>query len=172
MRIILLLLLFGITKLNAQPDLPRAKDGMVTYDGIVELEGMPKGLLYANAKYWFDTYYKSPRVIQSEDSMEGVIHAKSMFKIYKSPGSTVLAGVINYSLHLIIVEGKYKYSVSNLRHTDKTEKIGSGGKLERIEPLCGYKEKKEDQWNLIKSSADEGVKKIIDDLYIGMSIKE
>ena len=71
-----------------------------------------------------------------------------------------------------MIEGKYKYSISNLRHTDKTEKIGSGGKLERIEPLCTYKEMKEEQWNLIKEAADKGVRKIIDDLYLGMSLRD
>ncbi len=172
MKLLLIILVFGITKLHAQPDMPKAKNGMITYENVVEMEGMPKGLLYANAKYWFSNYYKSPRVIQADSAMEGVIHAKSMFSIFKEPGSTTKAGVINYTLHLIIIEGKYKYSISNLRHTDKTEKIGSGGKLERIEPLCTYKEMKEEQWNLIKETADRGVKKIIDDLYLGMSLRD
>jgi len=172
MRIILLLLVLGISHLYAQPNLPLAKDGMVTYEGVVELEEMPKGLLYANAKSWFGTYYMSPRVIKSEDPMEGTIHAKSMFSVFKEPASTVKAGVINYTLHLMIIEGKYKYSITDLRHTDKTEKIGSGGKLERVEPLCGYKKMKEEQWNFIKISADEGVKKIISDLYNGMNLQE
>ena len=94
MKIILTILFLGLANLYAQTSLPTAKDGMVTYDGIVELKGMPKGLLYANAKYWFDTYYKSPRVIQSEDSMEGVIHH---FKLF-TEGFAILENKAYFSL--------------------------------------------------------------------------
>ena len=129
---------------------------------------MPKGLLYANAKSWIASYYKSPRTIQDEDAMEGTISTKSMFRIMSEPGGSKPGGVINYTMEIKIKDGKYRYSISNLRHSDKTKKIGSGGKLERTEPLCSYKQMKEDQWLAIKAMAQTEVEKIIEAFKKGM----
>ena len=51
---------------------------------------------------------------------------------------------------------------------DKTENIGSGGKLERSEPLCGYKEMKEEQWQAIKAQATTEVENLIEAFRKGM----
>ena len=152
---------------RAQDVLPM-KDGMVTLSGVVEVPGMQKGLLYANAKAWLKATYMSPRTIQSEDAMEGTITAKSMFKIMSEPGGKKPGGVINFTLDIKVKEGKYKYTFTNLHHTDKTDKIGSGGKLENKEPHCGYKKMKEEQWQAIKAQAKTEVEKLIEAFKKGM----
>ena len=143
--------------------------GLITFEEVVELPKMPKGLLFENAKSWISKYNKSPRAIQAEDAMEGTLSVKSMFKIMSEPGGDKPGGVINYTLDLKIKEGRYRYTISNLRHTDKTEQIGSGGKLERSEPHCGYKEMKEEQWQGIKSQAKTEVDKLIESFKKGMT---
>jgi len=168
MRLLVLLFCLVTLKLTGQDSLPTGADGMVTFEEVVEVPKMPKGLLFENAKAWFKSYYQSPRVIKAEDAMEGTISAKSMFKIKSEPGGEKQGGVINYTLNFKIKEGKYKYTITNLRHSDQTEKIGSGGKLERKEPLCGYKVMKEEQWAGIKKQAKEEVEKLIEAFKKGM----
>jgi hypothetical protein len=92
-----------------------------------------------------------------------------MFRIMSEVGGDKPGGVINYTMDIRVKKGKYQYSVSNLRHSDTAEKIGSGGKLERVEPLCGYKEMKEDQWKGIKRQAKDGVEELIEAFKKGMS---
>ena len=164
MRILTFVFCLVMLHAQAQESLPIGDAGLITFEEVVEVPKMPKGLLFENAKTWFGTYYKSPRVIQSKDAMEGTINAKSMFKIMSELEGDKAGGVINYTLDLKIKEGKYRYTITNLRHTDKTGNIGSGGKLERDEPLCGYKEMKVEQWEGIKTQSQTGVDKLIEAL--------
>jgi len=161
MRILILLFCFAGFNAQGQESLPVGADGMITFEEVVETSKMPKGLLFENAKTWFGSYYRSSKTIQEQDAMEGTIKAKSMFKIMSETDGTKPGGVINYTWDIKIREGKYKYSISNLRHSDKTGNIGSGGKMERVEPLCGYKEMKEEQWLDIKSQAKVEIEKLI-----------
>jgi len=167
-HLILICCLAGFS-IQEQEKLPMGDNGLVTFEEVVEVPKMPKGLLFENAKAWIKSYYKSPRAIKAEDAMEGTISVVSMFRIMSEPQGTKPGGVINYSLDIKVKEGKYKYTISNLRHTDKSQAIGSGGKLERSEPHCGLKEMKLEQWSGIKTQAKEGVEKIIADFKKGMS---
>jgi len=169
MRILIVVFCLLNLKLAAQDELPMGENGMVTFEEVVEVPNMPKGLLFENAKSWIVSYYKSPRTIQEEDDMEGTILTRSMFRIKSDPGGTRPGGVINYSMEIKVRAGKYKYSISNLRHSDKTERIGSGGKLERSEPLCGYKEMKEEQWQGIKVQTRSEVENLIEAFKKGMA---
>ena len=168
MKILMMILCLLTLTATAQDALPLGENGMVTFEGVVEVPKMPKGLLFENAKSWIASYYKSPRTIQEEDDMAGTISTKSMFRIKSEPGGTKPGGVINYTMDIKVKEGEYKFSISNLRHSDKTENIGSGGKLERSEPLCGYKEMKEEQWQAIKAQATTEVEKLIEAFRKGM----
>ncbi|MBL4754983.1 MAG: DUF4468 domain-containing protein [Flavobacteriales bacterium] len=167
-QLILICFLAGLS-VPEQETLPMGDSGLISFEEVVEVPKMPKGLLFENAKAWIGSYYKSPRIIKSEDAMEGTINAVSMFKIMSEPQGTKPGGVINYSLDIKVKEGTYKYTISNLRHTDKSGKTGSGGKLERSEPLCGLKEMKLEQWNGIKTQAKTGVEKIIEEFKKGMA---
>lgn len=169
MRVLTLLLCLTTFMVQAQDPLPMGAAGLITFEEIVEVHGMQKGLLFENAKAWLESKYKSPRTIQAEDAMEGTISAKSMFKIMTEPGGVKPGGVINFTIDILVKEGKYKYTISNLRHTDKTDKIGSGGKLERKEPHCGYKKMKEEKWLGIKSQAKTEIDKLIEEFKKGMT---
>jgi hypothetical protein len=168
MKILMMIFCLLTLTATAQDALPVGENGMVTFEDVVEVPKMPKGLLFENAKSWIASYYKSPRTIQEEDDMEGTISTRSMFRIKSEPGGTKPGGVINYTMDIKVRAGKYKYSISNLRHSDKTEKIGSGGKLERSEPLCGHKEMKEEQWQGIKAQTKSEVEKLIEAFKKGM----
>ncbi len=171
MRYIFLLLLFSST-LFAQEELPKGKSGLVEFTEVVEVSGLSKAELYANAKAWFASNYKSPNVIKSEDAMDGKINAKSMFKIMSKPGGTDKGGFVHYILNLEIKQGRYRYTINSLKHSDKTNTIGTGGKLEREEPFCGYEVMSAEMWKGIKELSVEGVKELIENLKKGMAYVE
>ena len=168
MRYIFLFLLFSST-LFAQEELPMGKSGLVEYTEVVEVSGLSKAELYANAKAWFKDNYKSPNVIKSEDAMDGVINAKSMFRIMSAPGGAEKGGFVHYVLNLEIKEGRYKYTITSLKHSDKTNTIGTGGKIEREEPFCGYEVMSAEMWKGIKDLSINGVKELIENLKKGMA---
>jgi len=168
MRYIILFLLFSST-LFAQKELPMGTSGLVEFTEVVKVAGLSKGELYANAKAWFASSYKSPNVIKSENDMNGTINAKSMFKIMSKPGGTEKGGFVHYVLNLEIKEGRYKYTITSLKHSDKTNRIGTGGKLEREEPFCGYDVMSAEMWSGIKDLCVEGVEELIEKLKKGMA---
>ncbi|PCH93895.1 MAG: hypothetical protein COB85_06270 [Bacteroidetes bacterium] len=168
MRYFFLFLLYS-SSLFAQDELPIGTSGLVEYTEVVDVTGLSKGELYANAKAWFASSYKSPNVIKSEDAMNGTIKAKSMFKIKSKPGGVDEGGFIYYLLNLDIKEARYKYTITGLKHSDKTDKIGTGGKLERVEPFCGYDVMSAEMWKGIKDQAVAGVKELVEKLKKGMA---
>lgn len=85
------------------------------------------------------------------------------------PGGVAKGGFIYYKLNLEIKEGRFKYTITELKHSDKTNSIGTGGKLERVEPLCGYSEMNAEMWQGIKDQAVTGVKELIEKLKKGMA---
>ncbi|MBL4656469.1 MAG: DUF4468 domain-containing protein [Flavobacteriales bacterium] len=169
MRALTLILCLTTVIVKAQETLPMGAAGLITFEEVVEVPKMQKGLLFENAKAWITEKYKSPRTIQAEDANEGTISAKSMFKIMSEPGGSKPGGVINFTLDISVKPGKYRYTITNLRHTDKTDKVGSGGKLERAEPHCTFKKMKEEQWLGIKAQTKTEMEKLIEEFKKGMA---
>ena len=155
----------------AQDSFPKDKNNDIVFTEVVK-EELSKGELYANAKAWISTFYKSSRVIKAEDDLDGTINCKSMFQVYSDVEKGKKAGFVNYQMDLFIKDGRYKYRIYALRHVDHTDQVGSGGKLENITPYCGFKKLKESIWMGIKEQSLDNVGQIITALQKGMAYKE
>jgi len=169
MKKMLLVLLLLPVLLMAQKELPKDESGKINFTEVVEAKGLSKGELFANAEAWFGSYYRSPKVIQSKDDMDGIIVGKSMFKVYIDIETKDRAGVVKYTIELAIKEGRYKYSIANLKHKDHTDKVGTGGDLENNDPFCGYDKLNAETWKFIKEQAYDNVGVIVENLKKGMA---
>ena len=172
MKHLLLACLLLSTHVRGQDALPLDEQGNILFTGVIEIPELSKGELYANAKEWISSNYKSSKVIKNEDHLDGVINCKHMFQVFGVSKKGKKAGFVNYQLDLFIKEGKYRYKLHALKHVDHTDQVGSGGILENEEPFCGYKKLKKETWVGIKNQSLENVKEIINSLMKGMSYQE
>jgi len=157
---------------NAQDSLPIDENDQVAFSEVVEVKALSKGELYANAKAWISTYFKSSRVIKGEDDLDGTINCKSMFQVFSDVSKGKKAGFVNYKMDLFIKDNRYKYEIYALKHVDHTDQVGSGGKQENATPYCGFKKLKEEIWISIKEQALDNIKEIITALKEGMAFQE
>jgi len=157
---------------NAQEALPKDNNDEIVFAEVVEAKALSKGELYANAKAWISTYYKSSRVINGEDDLDGTINCKSMFQVFSDVSKGKKAGFVNYQMDLFIKDNRYKYEIYALKHVDHTDQVGSGGKLENAIPYCGFKKLKEETWIVIKEQSSDNINEIITALKKGMAFTE
>jgi len=119
---ILMLLSFGYFA-NAQ-NKPLAKlpvnseTKLLTYDKVQVVDGVAQSELYRRCLQWCQTFYKKPTdVIRERDSLGGKIVCKGRFKITNPPDKKGLetdAGLVQYTLTILMKEGKYKYTLTDI----------------------------------------------------------
>ncbi len=89
----------------------------ITYEEVVEVNGLSAEQLYKRALQWFHTHYKNPtEVIRENDSVKYIIVAKPRFRIYNPPdkeGTKTDAGVVQYSLTVAARDGRFRYEVTD-----------------------------------------------------------
>ena len=89
---------------------------LITYEGVVQVPGVTKAVLYKRAMDFFQAYYKNPtEVIRDNDSTKGVIVGKPRFRISNPADKTGLktdAGLVQYTITLSVKEGRFKYELT------------------------------------------------------------
>lgn len=98
-----------------RPNVPiNEETKMITYEEVVNLEGVNKDELRIRLDAWFKGFFKNaPSVLQEQtnDMMLG----KHAFNIYKDvDGQKVQAGLVKYTFRIGIKDGKYKYTLSDI----------------------------------------------------------
>ena len=110
-----------LTLLLATPifsqDLPlNSETGKITYEGVVEIDGVSKADLYSKALEWFALRYNSANdVIQLKDEDSGKVIGKGLFKInyYTREPS------IYHTISIYTKDGRYKYIITDLNYRDR-----------------------------------------------------
>ena len=91
----------------------------VTYNEVVELDSTStKNLIFQSVNTWFSTTYNSASsVIQMNDKDAGIIIGKgTMSYTYPGIAYTCYSGHINYTIKVVVKDGKYKVEISDFRH--------------------------------------------------------
>ena len=94
----------------------------VTYEEVVTVSGADMKELYARSHNWFNTFYKSPStVIKEASEANGTIVGKHSINIYKyiqekkkDPPKKHQAGLVKYSITIMVKEGRYKYTITEI----------------------------------------------------------
>ena len=167
-NLILLISCIAFIDANAQKTLPKDPNGKITFTEVIQVKELSKDQLYSKANKWFSDNYKSSSAIELESEEAGKMESKGIFKVYKIPGESDKAGGIYYKISVETRDGRYKYTITNFVHKDHAHNVGSGGKLEREEPLSGYAELPEEVWGSIKDQAYEQTTVLIESLKKGM----
>ncbi|REJ82991.1 MAG: DUF4468 domain-containing protein [Bacteroidetes bacterium] len=108
-------LLFS-AKLSAQNVPVDSITGLITYEGVVEVKGVPAAELYKRANEWFMEYYKNPaEVIRENDAQSNKITGKHRFRISNPPdksGNKGEAGLVQYTLNVAARDGRFRFEIS------------------------------------------------------------
>lgn len=99
------------------------KSNLITYEGVIEAEGISQLELFQKCKDWFHVFYKNPtNVIQTADTASWMIFGKAKIntswidkKDFKYPGPK-----IRYKIYVYMKDGRYKYQLTNFRHEGTT----------------------------------------------------
>lgn len=102
------------------PTLPINKEtGKIIYTEVVSVDSsLNRGKLYNNAKEWFTKIYKSSKeVIQLDDKEKGIIIGKGIIPVYyQYLGTSTQDGYINYTISVIVKDGRFKYEITDFYH--------------------------------------------------------
>jgi hypothetical protein len=101
------------------PDLPiDATSGLITYQEVVEVEGITATDLFDKALGWANGYYKNPANVIRESSKEkGVLVCKGRYRLSNpadKKGVVTSAGDAMYTLTIQLKDGKFRYTLSEL----------------------------------------------------------
>lgn len=92
---------------------PKNSAGDIEYTGVVTTEGYSKNDLYVQIRAWITKNFKDGNeVIQMDDKEDGRIIAKGISKLDRYQ----YFGWINYTIDIQVKDGRYKYTISNVRH--------------------------------------------------------
>ena len=177
-KTILLLLLF-VPFFTAQQgfsqDLPiNEKTGKVSFENIVEVDGMSKIDLYLLAEEWFSKTFNSENsVIQMQDKEEGMIIGEGNITAY-GHFRNVESGVWKFTVSFTAKEGRFRYVISDIYHeTSVTSTIkGAGGDIKNEKPECGKWLVTKKQWKKMKERAYTQFQNISKDLEESITISE
>lgn len=149
------LMLFITSTVIAQADetiLPYdSTTNRVTYTEVVKLDDVTAKDIYARAKFFVANAFKNANAVTMlQDDATNTIVCKGNMKAYVRQG--VEAGVINFKLTIFCKDGRYKYSITDLVHSNITRQYDqSGGAIENEKPACGGLYMTKNQFNKIKS---------------------
>ena len=89
---------------------------LITYEGVIQVQGVKHDVLYKRALDWFNANYKNPtEVIREQDSVKGAIVGKPRIRISNPPEKTGLktdAGLVQYTITVAVKDGRFKYELT------------------------------------------------------------
>jgi hypothetical protein len=107
---------------------PVDEEGMITWQGVVQVPGKSKDELYNKGIEWVNSYFPNPSSVTKKRSPEsGIIEGDYSIRLTDDVnGTRVPSKVINYKFKLEFRDGRFRYSI-----TDFTLKAASRFPLER-----------------------------------------
>ncbi len=89
---------------------------LITYEGVVEVKGVPASDLYQRTLEWFQENYKNPvDVIREKDETGHKVVGKHRFKITNPPdkkGVASDAGRVEYTITISSRDARFKYEIT------------------------------------------------------------
>ena len=122
-RLTIVFVLTTLLSFALKAQLPTNSDGVVEFTDVVLADSLTKDVLFDNAKRWFVVAFKDAKeVIQLMDKENGEIIGKGVFSYNSSfaYGSATTKGYINFTVKIIVKDGRYKYLFTHFIHTGST----------------------------------------------------
>lgn len=128
--LILIPFLITLTKTQGQNNIFNfpidSATGKITFQDVVQINGLKKDDLFNKVKLWIINNYPSPKdVINTEDKDIGVLKLKPLFKRQVKDGNFTYEDVINFDLDIYIKDGRYKYIITNMKSSTVTSRSTS-----------------------------------------------
>jgi len=157
----------------------------ITYTEVVETPGIKQNDLYSRAQTWFaKTYGSSKSVLEIQDKENGKLMGKGITEVsFKNPPmGTRYGGIVRYTISVLVKDGKYKYSISDLFHEGGTdtqitacgalenEKKPKGGTMRGLSGQGGFPTQK--QWEQIKEDVNTQMTALTASLKSGIAKSE
>lgn len=125
----------GDNSVNTIPtDFPlNEKTNKISYEGVIEIEGLTKDEIYKRAKEWMIEYYKSKSLITDNKERGKISQNGSFTKLFKKDNNkkNMEANEFIYYITILIKEGKFKYVLTDFNIEAKNEKIA----MEQVQEL-------------------------------------
>lgn len=172
--LIFITLLFPFTLLGQDVNFPVDKEtGLVTYEGVVQVDSSSAEELYSKAKLWLaNIFVKSQNVIDLDDPKSKIIVIKGRSPVViKGNLGKEDGGYVAFKLSLLFKDGRYKYILTEINHVYDVGKagFGSGGNIENETPACGKFFLTMKNWNRIKGQTNDFAIGIIKSLQTDMT---
>lgn len=135
---------------------------LITYKEVVTVPGTPAEL-FNRAIEWTNKQYKNPvDATKVRDQASGVIEIIHRIELSrKEQGTSLMAGIVDYSMKLEMKEGRFRYTITNFNVKDKSR-----------QPLERYMNKQDQSyiplWDDYLKQVDDFTLKMIESLKQGM----
>jgi hypothetical protein len=146
--------------------------GKITFTEVVTIDSATKNDLYLRAREWFaKTYNDSKEVIQVDDKETGKIIGKAIYRVNVHSFGIHPGGIVNYTILLLVKDGRYKYEITDLYHEGGQSGLGSGGNLANEKSACGNFMLTQKYFSEIKQQSYDQTISLIDSLKLAMKSK-
>lgn len=113
-------------------NIPIDDKGAAVFTEVVEVPGSTKDALYMAAIAWINKTYRSPKdVLQTGDKEGGVIIGRALTGglTYKNVITNVEAGSFRYSFTIQVKDGKYKFTIDEIKYQSGKMMLREGADL-------------------------------------------
>lgn len=133
--------------------------GKITYMKTMVCDNMDASTIYTTAKEWTN---ENNLVLTTDEVNKKIVCSGTIEVSYRpAKGTSNEDGTVNYTLHIGVKEGKYRYILVDFVHKGSS---GDGGKLENTKPDCGTTTITNHAWSGIKQDTHRAANKIISSL--------
>jgi len=91
----------------------------INFTNVVQVDSADKAELFARARSWFNTTFKSSKdVLNISDKETGELAGKGLTQFYSNSGlgASAVKGVLHFSVTIQVKDGRYKYIITNFTH--------------------------------------------------------
>ena len=130
----------------------------ICYTDVVNVEGKTQDELYISAKSWFvTTFNSSQNVIDLDDKESGIIIGKGQIPVYTTSMVTAPMGYISFLVKIEIKDGRYRYTFTDLWHSNPGSEGYTPGDLTLDRPGGGLLSMGMKNWNGLKEQANTAI---------------
>jgi hypothetical protein len=108
---------------------------LVTYQGVVKVDGVSKDDLYTRSREWFaKTFVSAQDVLQMDDRQSGKIIGKGSSYGFYTVLMTPVTYYLKYTVSVTVKDGRYRYEISSFSMDAVSTSSVTGGSF----PVEGY----------------------------------
>jgi hypothetical protein len=156
------------TKGGSEDDSPKKKEEFKITEVVASPDSVPATELMSRAINWVkveSTKYKKSSGTTTGSKAE--CSAVFLVKPKDLNPEADYTGKVTMKILIECKDSKYKYTISEIKHTSKSGKV-NGGNIDRAVPECGSMVMGDIVWKKLKGEAIKGANLVVSDLKAGM----